>query len=387
MCLRRCCSTGLFLISSRSASPASWWPQAAGPAERRVASIGAVGLNAFFNGGGGTNSLTLAGTAGSSDVLAGDIRNFQTLTKTGDGRWTLSGTVGANGGGSPLAVQVQDGTLALTGNNSSFNGTVTVDPAGILEARAQSLPPAVTNNGLVRFAQPDAGTYSGAISGTGVVSKTGAGVLTLGSANSYQGGTLLQDGVVAIAGDNRLGAASGGITFDGGALQLTSSFDLSAGRAIEITANNGRLITDAGVTSTLAQGITGAGGFTKDGAGTLILTGTSSHGGGTTIAAGTLQLGDGGTAGALPSGTVNNNGTLSFNRSDTVSFGNLVTGSGNVLQAGTGTTVLSADNSYAGSTQVSSGALYINGNQSGGTGPASVAPGATLGGIGRSVAT
>ena len=65
-----------------------------------------------FNGGGGTNSLSLAGELGSSDTLPGTISNFQSLIKTGDGKWTLSGAVGSNGGGTPLAVQVQDGTLA-----------------------------------------------------------------------------------------------------------------------------------------------------------------------------------------------------------------------------------------------------------------------------------
>ena len=87
-----------------------------------------------FNGGGGTNSLTLTGEAGSSDTLPGTIRNFQSLIKTGDGKWTLSGSVGSNGGGTPLAVQVQDGTLALTGDNTGFNGSVRVDAAGTLEA-------------------------------------------------------------------------------------------------------------------------------------------------------------------------------------------------------------------------------------------------------------
>ena len=131
-----------------------------------------------FNGGGGTNSLSLAGELGSSDTLPGTISNFQSLIKTGDGKWTLSGAVGSNGGGTPLAVQVQDGTLALTGNNAGFNGSVRVDPAGTLEARAQSLPPSVTNNGLVLFNQPDNGTYAGTISGTGSVSKIAAGILT-----------------------------------------------------------------------------------------------------------------------------------------------------------------------------------------------------------------
>ena len=242
-----------------------------------------------FNGGGGTNNLSLAGELGSSDTLPGTISNFQSLIKTGDGKWTLSGAVGSNGGGTPLAVQVQDGTLALTGNNAGFNGSVRVDPAGTLEARAQSLPPSVTNNGLVLFNQPDNGTYAGTISGTGSVSKIAAGVLTLSGSNTYQGGTRIQGGTVAVGADSALGAGSGGVTLDGGALAF-NSFTLGSDRAVSVTANNGTLSANAGVTSTLTQAITGAGALTKDGAGTILLTSNAnSWAGGAAIAAGTLQ--------------------------------------------------------------------------------------------------
>ena len=234
--------------------------------------------------------MSLAGELGSSDTLPGTISNFQSLIKTGDGKWTLSGAVGSNGGGTPLAVQVQDGTLALTGNNAGFNGSVRVDPAGTLEARAQSLPPSVTNNGLVLFNQPDNGTYAGTISGTGSVSKIAAGVLTLSGSNTYQGGTRIQGGTVAVGADSALGAGSGGVTLDGGALAFNSSFTLGSDRAVSVTANNGTLSANAGVTSTLTQAITGAGALTKDGAGTILLTSNAnSWAGGATIAAGTLQ--------------------------------------------------------------------------------------------------
>ena len=67
----------------------------------------------------------------------------------------------------------------MTGNNSNFNGSIRVHPDATLEARAQSLPPILTNNGLVLFNQPDVGSYAGTISGIGQVGKMGGGVLTL----------------------------------------------------------------------------------------------------------------------------------------------------------------------------------------------------------------
>ena len=141
-----------------------------------------------IGGGGGNNTLILYGEAGSDDTLTGAITNFQSIRKDGDGKWTLTGSIGNNSsaGGAPLAVQVRQGTLALTGNNSSFNGSLRVELAGTLEARAQSLPPSVINNGLVLFNQPDNGTYAGTIGGgTGHVAKSGAGILTLSGANTY----------------------------------------------------------------------------------------------------------------------------------------------------------------------------------------------------------
>ncbi|WP_288194459.1 autotransporter outer membrane beta-barrel domain-containing protein [uncultured Phyllobacterium sp.] len=314
-----------------------------------------------FNGGGGNNTIFLSGTGQSS--LPGNMANFQTLIKNDTGTWTLTGTITG-----VTASTVQEGTLVLTGNNTNYTGTILVAPAGTLEARAQSLPPTVTDNGLVRFNQPDTGTYSGLISGTGVVEKTGAGVVTLAptapGGNTYSGGTRINQGVVAVGVDNALGASNGGITFNGGTLQLNNSFNLAATRAIVVNAPGGTVDTQ-GYTSTVSQGITGAGALNKAGSGALILTGNNAYTGGTTIAAGTLQLGNGGASGSIV-GNVTNNGALAFNRSDTSTFSGVVSGSGSVAQIGTGATILTADNTYTGGTTISAGTLQLgNGGTSG----------------------
>ncbi|MFD4837385.1 autotransporter outer membrane beta-barrel domain-containing protein, partial [Achromobacter sp. NPDC058515] len=92
------------------------------------------------------------------------------------------------------------------------------------------------------------------------------------------------------------------------------------------------------------------------GAGATILTADNTYTGGTTISAGTLQLGNGGTTGGI-AGNVANNGTLAFNRSDTVTFPGLISGSGAVNQNGTGATVLTAQNTYGGPTNINAGVL------------------------------
>ncbi|PLC42620.1 hypothetical protein C0Q88_11755 [Ralstonia pickettii] len=261
-----------------------------------------------FNGGGGANTLYLSGTGDSA--LPGNISNFQTLVKNDTGTWTLTGTVsGVND------ATVQQGTLVLTGNNAAYTGHITVDAGGTLQGRAQSLMPSIVNNGLVRFDQPDTGTFTGLISGTGAVEKTGAGTLTLAptatGGNTYAGGTRINGGTVAIGADNALGARTGGVSFDGGTLQLTQNVDLAAARAVTLNAGGGTIDTQ-GFTSTLSQGITGSGALTKLGNGVLTLNGTNSVGGGTTIAAGTLVVGDATHANASLAGStlVNSGATL-----------------------------------------------------------------------------
>ena len=101
--------------------------------------------------------------------------------------------------------------LALTGNNANFNGAIFInpgsnpsapgpDPTATLEAPAQSLPPLVTDHGVLLVNQSDNGTYSGLVQGMGVLTKIGAGTLVLTGANTYSGGTNFNGGFVAVAG-------------------------------------------------------------------------------------------------------------------------------------------------------------------------------------------
>jgi autotransporter-associated beta strand protein len=76
------------------------------------------------------------------------------------------------------------------------------------------------------------------------------------------------------------------------------------------------------------------------------------------ISAGTLQLGNGGTTGAIP-GNVTDNGSLVFNRSDSTTFNGKISGSGNVIQSGSGTTIIGGTNAYSGGTIINNGTLYF----------------------------
>ncbi|HWX01103.1 autotransporter outer membrane beta-barrel domain-containing protein [Collimonas sp.] len=344
-------------------------------------------ITGSFDGGGGNNTLFLSGTGSAS--LPGSITHFSSLIKNDTGTWTLTTPITGVG-----VVEVQQGTLALSANNSAYTGTMSVDAAGTLEARAQNLPLAVADAGLVRFVQSDNGTYAGIISGTGAVEKTQGGTLTLAptasGGNTYSGGTTLTGGTVAVGVDNALGANTGGLTFNGGTLQLLQSFDLAGSRAVTINAAGGTFDTQ-GFVSALTQGMTGSGSFNKAGTGTLTLAGSNTYTGGTTISAGTLQLGNGGKSGSIV-GDVANNGALVFNRADNVTFAGVISGSGSVAQAGAGMTLLNAGNSYSGGTIISAGILAVgdasraNAVLSGG-GNTVISSGATLGGYGSVTGT
>src|SRR5690606_22562539 len=97
----------------------------------------------------------------------------------------------------------------------------------------------------------------------------------------------------------------------------------------------------ANFTATIDSLLSGSGGLSKTDLGTLVLTGNNAYSGGTTISSGTLQLGNGGATGII-AGDVVNNGVLAFNRSDNVTFDGAISGSGSVVQLGSGTTTLTS---------------------------------------------
>ncbi|WP_460909689.1 autotransporter family protein [Paraburkholderia jirisanensis] len=156
--------------------------------------------------------------------------------------------------------------------------------------------------------------------------KTGTSTWTLTNTTTAVTPWTLMGGILQISSDGNLGAASSGLTFNGGTLENTA--DITSARSVTI-ASNGTLLTDAGTTLTLNGTIAGAGALTKAGTGTLLLNAGSTYAGGTTIGAGTLVVGDaahnvatigaglttvaaGATLGGYGSvlGSVNNNGTI-----------------------------------------------------------------------------
>jgi fibronectin-binding autotransporter adhesin len=128
-------------------------------------------------------------------------------------------------------------------------------------------------------------------------------------------------------------------------------------------------------------------GIRKEGDGMLILSATNTYTGPTLVTAGSVQIGNGGTTGSITSTgavRISSGATFAVNRSDLLTVGNTISGAGDAKQVGSGTTILTASNTYNGGTTVSDGAFVAN-NTTGsatGTGAVLVETGATIGGSG-----
>ena len=150
---------------------------------------------------------------------------------------------------------------------------------------------------------------------------------------------------------------------------------------------NAQLILDGTGNELLSQAVVGTltdnGSLTKQGTGTWTIDRALSAPVGTDILDGTLivaaalttagvTVGPGATLQLNTGGSVGNNlidnGSLVFASSGTVNFTALISGAGNVIQDGAGTTILSASNTYNGGTIVNSGTLLVNNPQALGTG-------------------
>ena len=201
----------------------------------------------------GTGTLTLSGantysggTTVSAGTLAGDVTSLQGAIANDAAVVFNQGTDGSYAGimsGTGTLTKTGAGTLTLSGTNT-YSGGTTVS-AGTLKGSASHLQGAITNNATVEFDQAAAGTYSGAMSGTGNLVKNGAGALTLSGNSSYAGTTTVSNGTLLINGDNSA---------------VTTPISLVAGTTIGGSGTHGGLITIAANT-TLSPG-TSPGTFT-----------------------------------------------------------------------------------------------------------------------------
>ncbi len=336
------------------------------------ASLGAASGALTFDGGGlatagsfDTSRGVLLAQSGSFDVAAGTVLGLNgtvsgggMFAKTGAGTLVLGGSNTYAGG-----TRVDGGTLqvARDANLGAAAGAVTFGDGTLATTGSFDTTRAISLMQSGRF-DVAAGTVlglSGTVSGAGGFAKLGAGTLILSASNSHAGGTAIAGGVLQVAQDANLGAAAGALTFNGGTLATTGSFDTARTVAL---AQTGTFDVAANTTLGLTGMVTGSGNLIKTGAGTLRLDSSANAYGNTLIRDGILV---GNAASIL--GNVDNNGTLVFDQGANASFGGAISGSGSLVKSGAGTLGLTGDSSgFTGSTTVQGGRLALNGKLGGG---------------------
>ena len=376
---------------------------------------------------GGTGGLTMLNTG--SLTLSGGANTYTGPTVVNNG--TLSvGSLAMSGQASDIGAAsatssnlvLNDGTLQYTGGGAATDHGATLGVGG---GTIQ-----VSTFGAVL-------TTSGVIIGSGSLAANGTGTLQLSGASTFSGGVNLGAGQLNINSGGS-SSANSGIGIGPLTIAANTTIDNTSGSDVTLLPNNAQVwggnftyagsanslnlgsgpvslpasstVTVNGNTLTVGGVISGAGGLTTAGAGTLVLSSANTFSGGVTLTAGTLAIGNdsalgtgllnfnGGTAGATFqsvdgtahtitnalnfagsagantifggtgnlkfTATPNANGTaktLTVNNSQT-EFSGVLGGASARTVAGTGTLILSGANTYSAGTTINPGATLQLGN-------------------------
>ena len=281
------------------------------------AGVPALGLGslAFTSSSTATDPTVRTPTAANATITnhdGGELQ-FGTFTLTFPFFANLDFTKGTGSAGNATIINDNGGTTTFLNQSDAGTATITNNSGGSLLFVNKGGLPADPDASGARVINRAGGKVdiSGVSTGVSIGSVEGAGNVFLGSKKLTLGNTNLNAEISGVIAD---GGASGGV---GGSL-------------------------------------------TKVGSGTLILSGDNTYTGGTTISAGTLQLGNGGTAGSIV-GNVVDNGILAINHSNAFVYNGVISGTGALQQIGTGTTALTAVQTYTGLTTVSAGTLALTG--------------------------
>jgi len=239
----------------------------------------------FFNPISGAQAITKNGS-GELRYQGSSANTYSGLTTVNDGELRLNMNAGINGIAGNLLIA--GGSVKLQKNNQISGSTNVTISSGTFDInrKVETISSLSMSGGSV--------TLGGA--GGASLSLTNLGTaLTMGD-----GATISEVGTV-----NLTGGSGGGVIYNGTATPATISSTLDLGSAVRtFTIYNGTAPFDMEVSGV----ISGLGGITKTGAGTLKLSGINTYTGGTSVDVGTLSISS---ANNLGSGNLSfNGGTL-----------------------------------------------------------------------------
>ena len=376
------------------------------------------------NGGNGGQGTVVGGNGGDGGVGLLFTTSGATLTLTAGsiaggngGNGGASGGLGGNGGnggagivGADLTVitsgAISGGTGGLggSGGSSGSNGNAITFTSGNNVLELQSGFSFVgnvvdlTNHGTLRLGGAANGSFDvsaigapGQFQGFDAFEKTGTSTWTLTGTTAATTSWTLSQGTLSVSSDNNLGGAGGALTFNGGILQITgTSFNFTT-RSIVWGANGGGFdIADPANFFIVSQSLTGTGGLTKLGAGTLALLASNTYSGATYVNDGLLVAGAAGAFSSSSAFHIAAGASIILGAVDQ-SIGSLW-GAGNVASAGPATLITGGDgttSTFSGSLSDGVGTLGLTVSGSGGkliltglnntySGATTVANGATL---------
>ncbi len=299
---------------------------------------GAVSLT--VTGSGNTlinNNLNNGSVA--TDVLSVTKTGAGTLTVTGTGNY--SGATTISGGVLSVRTIANGGTTSGLGAAASASGNLvfdggTLDYAGTAAGNSNRGFNLNAGGGTLQNNTAFTANFSGVVTGTGDLTKTGTGAFALSGTNDYTGKTTVSTGTLSVRRDAALGAsgtAANGTEVASGAtlvidpnatsgananLTLAESITLNGATLQNATRNNtltgpitlngtSTFQADSGTTLTVSGvvGQSSAGsGLLKTGAGTVVLSNSNTYTGVTTVTGGILRVGvmtNGGVASSIGS--------------------------------------------------------------------------------------
>jgi autotransporter-associated beta strand protein len=297
------------------------------------------GNNSFSGGvtlGAGVLALGSANALGSTGTISfngGTLQYSASNTTDYSGRFSTAASqqyrVDTNGQsvtlGSDLTsvggtlTKIGSGTLTLTGTNS-YDGGTTVSGGRLVATTSQSLLTDVVNNAELEFVT-NGGNYSfsGTISGTGSLIKSGSEQLNLEGANTYSGGTIVAAGTLVGSAASLQGPiVNRGIVafgFDGdgtyaGVISGSGSLEVRGGNLIVTgTSVYTGATTISGGSRLAVNGALGSTAVTVQGGGEL---GGSGAVGGSVLVDGAGILSPGNSIASLSVGTTTFSGTAEF---------------------------------------------------------------------------